>query len=848
MTEPIRPTKIEALIEGGVSGQVAVGNYNVQIHADHGAVVHFVPPERQPKPSSRPSPVLLRPRPFRGLLDRQVESDAAVSALRDGLPVEIQGPPGVGKSSLLRHLAYDPQASSLPDGVVHLAARGQPAADLLQSLFDALYEYDRAFKPTEAQLRHSLQGRRALVLLDDVSLRREEVEALLDAAPGCTFVLTSQERILWGEARVVPLAGLPTEDALALFERELGRGLSEEERTAATDLCAAADCHPLRVLQAAALAKEGRRPLAELAREARAGAGPEVVSRWALEQLTGAERRMVAILAAAEGAPVGLEPLQQMAGPDTDRLLARLLERKVVEAHSPRYSLQVDLDGALWEAWQVEQWQERLWVQLTAWAERNPGRICEEAASLRQALESAVAAERWEIVRRLGRAIEAALAVGGRWAAWAQVIGRVLTASERLRDEAGRAWALHQRGTRSLCLGDRQAALDDLTRALGIRESLGDYAGAAVTRHNLGFLAAPPPAPESPASPAPRRSFPRLLAWMLLPVLLILLTLGGLLSKSSAPEPDPSPSEEETAPAEEASPEPEVVPVQTPEPLDEPDAPVDEPPVDETPPDPEELEPSPVDPPAEPPAAAAPGLAVEPTRLRFGSVEVRSAGEPRKVSIVNSGTAPLRLERPALIENPDNAFALRSDCTGTLAPRAGCTAEISFLAREPGRFRAVLEIRDAEEGIRPVTVAISGSVTAPPVVAQGWCCIEGKLSEITEDRCKESQGMFFKTHGRARIACFAARTGCCVDGVFQAEMSADECAQLEGTPMTLIEAGFRCRTSADEPVDDNQEGWCCVNQNVFRTSAVRCRQSGGAYGRTEKEAQDRCSSQGGESR
>lgn len=759
MAEPIRPTNIEALIEGGVSGQVAVGSYNVQIHADHGAVVHFVPPDRQPKPSLRPAPVSLLPRPFRGLLDRQSNLGAAAAALQDGLPVELHGPPGIGKSSLLRHLAHESRSGSLPDGVVHLAAQGQPAADLLQSLFEAFYECDRAFKPTDPQVRHALQGRRALVLLDDVALGREEAEALLDAAPGCSFILASQERCLWGEARAVALGGLPTEDSLALFERELGRALTAEERTAAADLCSGVECHPLRVLQAAALAKEDKRSLAELAAEARSAPSPAVVNRWALDRLSAEERRVVAILAGADGAPVGIDPLREIAGPDADRILDKLLARQVVQAHSPRYSLRVELDEAVRQAWQVELWQEKLWERLTAWAERNPGRIHEEAASLRQAVDSAAAAESWETVRRLGRAIEGALAVTGRWGAWGLVIERVLAACERLRNVPGRAWALHQRGTRSLCLGDLQAAREDLTQALQIRESIGDVAGAAVTRHNLGLLLAPPPTPSNgPAGSAPR-GFPHLLAWMILPALLILLVLviggrtlfsgtSGTGSEPAAETPavteDPDSDEESSSADQDKEEEPDIEPAPTSTPVDSPETtdlpveiPVDLTPEEETPTD-------------------------------------TTAPEPPE---------PVDTTEPEPVDIPE----------------------------EP----------------------------------QGWCCLDGKVTEASETVCQESQGMFFMTRRSARLACAATRAGCCVDGVFKVGMSADECARLEGTPMTPIEAPFRCKPREEPGNGVVGEGWCCINQDVFPSSADDCKRNGGGFGRTEREAARRCTTQGG---
>lgn len=709
MAEPIRPTNIEALIEGGVSGQVAVGSYNVQIHADHGAVVHFVPPDRQPKPSLRPVPVALLPRPFRGLLDRQADLGAAAAALQDGLPVELHGLPGIGKSSLLRHLAHEARSGALPDGVVHLAARGEPAADLLQSLFEAFYECDRAFKPTDAQVRHALQGRRALVLLDDVALGREEAEALLDAAPGCSFILASQERCLWGEARAVALGGLPTEDSLALFERELGRSLKVEERTAAADLCSGVECHPLRVLQAAVLAKEDRRSLAELAAEARSAPSPAVVNRWALDRLSAEERRVVAILAGAEGAPVGIDPLREIAGPDADRILEKLLDRKVVQAHSPRYSLRVELDEAVRQAWQVELWQEKLWERLTAWAERNPGRIHEEAASLRQAVDSAAAAESWETVRRLGRAIEGALATAGRWAAWGLVIERVLAACERLRNVPGRAWALHQRGTRSLCLGDHPAAREDLTQALEIRESIGDFAGAAVTRHNLGLLLAPPPAsPSSVSGPVPR-SFPRFLAWLILPTLLILLVLvvGGrtLFSPPSGTDPDPAsetpavtedPDPEEEAPSpDEGEEEPDVEPVPTSTPVDVPvttDLPVVEVPVDLTP-----EEETPVD-----------------------------------------TTVP---------EPPEQADTTEPEPSESASPRMGCCVDGVFqedmASEECGRL----------EGTQMTPSEASVRCEPPDEDVEGWCCINQEVFPSSAAYCERNGGGFGRNQRQARRRC-----------------------------------------------------------------------------------------------
>lgn len=445
--------------------------------------------------------------------------------------------------------------------------------------------------------------------------------------------------------------------------------------------------------------------IAELTTDAEADSAPveAVVSRQALDQLSGEERRMVAILAGAEGAPVGMDPLREIAGPDADRILGKLLDHQVVQAHGPRYSLRVELDEAVRQAWQVELWQEKLWERLTAWAERHPDRILEEAASLRQVVESAAAAESWETVRRLGRAIEGPLALAGRWGGWGLVIERVLAASEALRNVPSHAWALHQRGTRALCLGDHQTAREDLTRALQIRESIGDVAGAAVTRHNLGLLLGPPPnlpgVPAGPVSSRPR-GFPSLLAWLLVPALLILvgLIVGGRTLLSRTSESDPEPAAETPVFTEESDPgeEPRLEEVQEEEPA---------------------VEPTPTSTTEEVP---------ETTDLPVVEVPVDLPEEEIPIGVPQ----PVDTVEPEPVEIPEDP--------------------------------------------------------------QGWCCLEGKISPSFETDCQESQGSFFKTRRQARRACAATRAGCCVDGVFQLDMSAEECARLEGVPMTPTEAPLRC--------------------------------------------------------
>ena len=538
---------IEAHIEGEVSGQVAVGKHILQIGSVHGGVVYIAAPGQQPQPRPRSTPVLLRPRPFPDLLNRKEEIDAATSALQSATPVAFHGPAGIGKTVLLRHLAHRPEADRFPDGVVYLSARGRTWDDLLQSLFEAFYETDGPFKPTEMQVRHALQERRALIFLDDVGLQREEIEALMGLAPRSTFVLASEARVLW-EGKAVPLRGLPLEDALALVERELGRSLEERERPAAEALCTGLKGHPARILQAAARVREEGKSLEEVARYAQTPDPSRALTAEAVADLSQAQRRLLAVMALLDGAPFPADHLAALSGVrDVEPTLGALIRRRLVQAHSPRYSLAGGLGAYLQGVWDLTPWAERALAYFTTWAEKrhpSPSRVAEAAEPILRVLKWAAADERWPEVLRLGRAVEGHLALACRWGAWEQVLRQVLQAAQELGDRAAEAWALHQLGTRALCLGDTRAARDALTKALRLRESLGDEAGAAITRSNLDVLAKAPPL-RRPSRPAPKPGLPTV-AWVGIGLAAAAALVGlAILGWSLiARQPTPTPTEE----------------------------------------------------------------------------------------------------------------------------------------------------------------------------------------------------------------------------------------------------------------------------------------------------------------
>jgi hypothetical protein len=102
----------------------------------------------------------------------------------------------------------------------------------------------------------------------------------------------------------------------------------------------------------------------------------------------------------------------------------------------------------------------------------------------------------------------------------------LLQAAQALENSAAEAWALHQLGTKALCIEDTATACASLTEALCLRESMGDQTGAAATRHNLSILPGGPPVPgHEPPVPSAR---PPLAKWFI-PVAGIVVVMVSLL-------------------------------------------------------------------------------------------------------------------------------------------------------------------------------------------------------------------------------------------------------------------------------------------------------------------------------
>jgi len=518
------------IIQGDVSGQVAMGSHITQIGSFHGILVN-PPPAQQPTVRPRPSPITLRPRPMRGFVDRESEVSIVHTACLKQPPVNVHAAAGMGKSSLLRHLAHHLPAAPFPDGILHLAACHTTLPDLLQSLFDAFFESDTLFKPSPAHIRLALQSKQALVLLDDVGLARQDIDALLDAAPACTFILASEERCVWGEGQILALGGLPPDAAQALIEREMGRPLTPQERPVIPLLHADFKGHPLRLLQATALAREEGRGLEQIAQALHTPSPPHALANRQLRTLSEPQGHALAALAALKGAPLSAEHLAALIGlDDAQPVLDALLRQELIQTRSPSYSISGNLGDMLSQVWDLTPWAEKALAHLTARAETqrdDPAGLSAITPALLQSLAWAMQSRRWPEALRLARAIEGGLILNKQWGAWEQVLQGALAAARSGGDQPAYAWALHQIGSRALCLGNVQAAQSALAEALKLREALGDQDGAAATRHNLQAIPklTAPPQPPSAGPVAPQAAG---IPWLKTVLILAIVGLVGV--------------------------------------------------------------------------------------------------------------------------------------------------------------------------------------------------------------------------------------------------------------------------------------------------------------------------------
>ena len=440
-----------------------------------------------PQPSTAPAARL--PLPFTELVDRESE----LELLRAPPPrvIELSARPGFGKTSLLRFLAGQPQPEHYPDGVVYLGpdSLGGPA-DLIEALAAELVAGDPTWRPDDPELWKLLESQRALLLLDEPPLTAVALDQLRARVPRCTVVVASNEPS-GGSTQSVELTGLPTEPGVRLLELQLGRSTTGAERDAAVRICNAFAGHPLALVQTAGLAREGA-SLSDLAAEL--GSSPhERLGELLIDSLSEHEERVLAALAAFDGATLSIERLAELTGVDPVGPVLDSLERRGLlrrDEKPDRVAGLAQVNEKLQQISDVTGWAEKAVRLFTgiAGGSLSPEEALDDLGAVFSLLNWANESQRWQEALELVKVAETGLALARRFDAWGHALDQALQAGDQLEDTRAQAWALDRLGNRAALLGDRTAAKDYLQRAASLHASLGESAAAAMTGRNLDLV------------------------------------------------------------------------------------------------------------------------------------------------------------------------------------------------------------------------------------------------------------------------------------------------------------------------------------------------------------------------
>ncbi|MFD7296895.1 hypothetical protein ACFV9W_26705 [Streptomyces sp. NPDC059897] len=456
-------------VRGELNGQVVVGRNNVVINAEQGAYVAYRP--------EGPPQLRLRTRPYpggsalRGQREAPLGRDSELAAiggwLGAGRRVQVFGPPGIGKSALLRRCAAEQLA--LGRSVLHLHAADRTAEDLLQEIFQACYELPdgrpvEGYKPEPATLRQLLGALRMVLVVDDLQVSPDDLGSLIEATPGCGLLTAAVDRVERPDARPLRLEGLQERHAFELLAREVGHWPAGPAADAARHLIAAVHGHPQTILQAAAAFNAAQRRGAHGGPPWPPGFFPVDDTALAVGTAARLSERAVGLLrplctlAPLPSSPVLLSALGVRPDPAA---LAELTALRLVEADGddlcpcgPFAVLVAQQSGALPGAAQLA-------PALTHWLRTRATRqeACAEAAAIRRVLGNLAMIEDHRGVRDLARAAAPLLALSLRWGVWGQVLRYGRAAAQFLGAVADESYFAHEVHVRVVALSTASSGL-----------------------------------------------------------------------------------------------------------------------------------------------------------------------------------------------------------------------------------------------------------------------------------------------------------------------------------------------------------------------------------------------------
>ena len=536
------PEPVSIQVGGNVDGSIVVGDHNFVVNTNHGTIVY-----KQSAPQVRPRQYVPQPpRPPREFLDRSEELAKLEAWISEHEIVLIHAPDGMGKSALLKQAANTSAARAMPNGVVLLESvdvDGQALGpdDLVQNLFDALFESDPPLKVDAVSARTYLSNTRPLVLMDEVGLSPAFQKTLPDLFPQGAILLTA-DMPFGSDFERLPVGPLPRREAVNLLATKADLTLNEANRPVLDSVCDLLNDVSLAIVITGNVMRETKTApgIALQTIQKLSPTTPDPVSlaldrafAFAFGTLKPEEQKILSVAALTPGVSMSSDWLAAaLPGVAIETFVERLKALGLLFANSPRLRLPPGFRGPARRSAVIDEagLMPGLVQFLIAPLQGNPQNwdyIRDELGNFLGALTWAIRSRRFGDVITLVRALDPYLSLHGLWDAWGTALGYLLDAARQAGEQSMLAWALHQSGVRELGVGTRQRALEFLKQALELRRVLGDEAGMAYTQHNIDLLMGAPPPGSHGTKPAANGTQTPRPGWFW-PGLVVLVVVAGL--------------------------------------------------------------------------------------------------------------------------------------------------------------------------------------------------------------------------------------------------------------------------------------------------------------------------------
>ncbi|WP_194896448.1 AAA family ATPase [Catenulispora pinisilvae] len=434
-------------------------------------------------PRPRPVPrgvISLLPRESHALLGRDRELADLDRTVSTGGSVQLFGPSGIGKSTLLRHAAR--RLGPGMDGVVHLSARDRDVSEIAQEIFRACYDASD-YVPSAAELQTYLQRLHLRIYLDDLSCSPADLKQLMDVVQNSTVVFTAHKRIPAAAVRTLSIGGLDESSAVNLLAHHLHRQLLPGERADAAAL-SLLDAVPRHLQRVAAL---GHPTLPEHKQL-------PTMLRTLIRRQAPAGREVLHLMASFGGGDVAPHHLDAVLGRSDAAALCRALTDAglLAEGEGGCYRCPEDVQTAVVDMFQKLYPADVLCRHLTAWV-KAPTTTPDAVAIHHQALDTIVLRAEQNNHPDLGVALAYAAApklqASLRFSAWGTLLGAGWSAAQKAKDKQAKAYFLHEEGVRCLMIHKLAPAALLLTEAVVLWQELGVMSQVHAAQHSAQLAA-----------------------------------------------------------------------------------------------------------------------------------------------------------------------------------------------------------------------------------------------------------------------------------------------------------------------------------------------------------------------